>query len=65
MSQAPADIVNIMGHPQTKIFTRLGDVWSSRRYVPTAMFRSGLEKILSVRVRESKVDDLWYTLTAP
>jgi len=60
----PADIVNIMGNPQTKVFTNLGEEWSYRYYVPATMLRSGLEKILTVRFREGKVDDVRYTLTA-
>ncbi len=60
----PADVINIMGHPQTKVFTSLGEEWSYRYYVPATMLRSGMEKILTVRFREGKVDDVRYTLTA-
>ena len=60
----PADVVNIMGNPQTKVFTNLGEEWSYRYYVPNTMVRSGMEKILTVRFREGKVDDVRYTLTA-
>jgi hypothetical protein len=60
----PADVVNIMGHPQTKVFTNIGEEWSYRYFVPPTMLRSGLEKILTVRFREGKVDDVRYTLTA-
>jgi outer membrane protein assembly factor BamE (lipoprotein component of BamABCDE complex) len=60
----PADVVNIMGNPQTKVFTNIGEEWSYRYFVPSTMLRSGLEKILTVRFREGKVDDVRYTLTA-
>jgi hypothetical protein len=60
----PADVVNIMGHPQTKIFTNIGEEWSYRYYVPSTLLRTGLEKILTVRFRDGKVNDVRYTLSA-
>jgi outer membrane protein assembly factor BamE (lipoprotein component of BamABCDE complex) len=60
----PADVLNIMGNPQTKVFTNNGEEWSYRYYVPSTTLRSGLEKILTVRFREGKVDDVRYTVTA-
>jgi len=60
----PADVVNIMGNPQTKVCTNLGEEWSYRYFVPATMLRTGMEKILTVRFQESKVDDIRYTLTA-
>jgi len=60
----PADIANMMGNPQTKVFTNIGEEWSYRHYVPATMLRSGMEKILTVRFRAGKVDDVRYTLTA-
>jgi hypothetical protein len=60
----PADIVNIMGYPQSKLFTNTGEEWSYRYYVPPTVLRSGLEKILTVRFRDGKVDDVRYTMSA-
>lgn len=60
----PGDVVTILGNPQTKVFTSTGEEWSYRYYVPATTIRSGLEKILTVRFREGKVDDVRYTVTA-
>ena len=60
----PADVINIMGNPQTKVFTNVGEEWSYRYYLPSTTLRSGLEKILTVRFRDGKIDDVRYTLTA-
>jgi hypothetical protein len=59
-----ADVVGIMGNPQSKVFTNLGEEWSYRYFLPPTMLRSGLEKILTVRFRDGKVDDVRYTVTA-
>ncbi len=61
---APADVVNIMGHPQSKVFTSTGEEWSYRYYVPPTMLRSGFEKILTVLFRDGKVDNVRYTMSA-
>lgn len=60
----PADVVSLLGDPQTKIFTHAGEEWSYRYYAPGTMLRSGVEKILTVRFRGGKVDDVRYTLSA-
>jgi hypothetical protein len=60
----PADVVSIMGNPQTKVFTNAGEEWSYRHYVPSSTLRTGLEKILTVRFRDGKVDDVRYTVSA-
>lgn len=59
-----ADVVGIMGNPQTKVFTNAGEEWSYRHYVPSTTLRAGLEKILTVRFRNGKVDDVRYTVSA-
>jgi len=59
-----ADVANIMGNPQTKVFTGTGEEWSYRYYVPATTLRSGFEKILTVHFREGKVDDVRYTISA-
>ena len=41
-----------------------GEEWSYRHYVPSTMLRAGLEKILTVRFRDGKVDDVRYTVSA-
>lgn len=60
----PADVVTILGNPQTKVFTSNGEEWSYRYYVPGTALRSGHEKILTVRFREGKVNEVRYTLSA-
>jgi hypothetical protein len=60
----PADVQHILGNPQTKTFSPGGEEWSYRYYVPPTMLRSGVEKVLTVRFRDGKVDDVRYTLSA-
>lgn len=59
-----ADVAGILGHPQSKVFTNIGEEWSYRYYAPPTMFRSGLEKILTIRFRDGKVNDVRYTVSA-
>jgi outer membrane protein assembly factor BamE (lipoprotein component of BamABCDE complex) len=59
-----SDVVTIMGNPQSKVFTNLGEEWSYRYFTPPTMLRAGLEKILTVRFRDGKVDDVRYTVSA-
>jgi outer membrane protein assembly factor BamE (lipoprotein component of BamABCDE complex) len=59
-----SDVVGIMGNPQSKVFTNLGEEWSYRYFAPPTMLRAGQEKILTVRFRDGKVDDVRYTVTA-
>jgi hypothetical protein len=59
-----SDVAGIMGNPQSKVFTNLGEEWSYRYFLPPTMLRSGLEKILTVRFRGGKVDDVRYTVSA-
>jgi outer membrane protein assembly factor BamE (lipoprotein component of BamABCDE complex) len=59
-----ADVVGIMGNPQSKVFTNLGEEWSYRYFTPPTMLRAGQEKILTVRFRDGKVDDVRYTVSA-
>jgi len=59
-----SDVVGIMGNPQSKVFTNLGEEWSYRYFAPPTMLRAGLEKILTVRFRDGKVDDVRYTVSA-
>ncbi|RPI08555.1 MAG: hypothetical protein EHM71_08120 [Zetaproteobacteria bacterium] len=59
-----ADVARIFGDPQTKIFTNTGEEWSYRYYVPATSLRSGQEKILIVRFRGGKGDDVRYTVSA-
>jgi outer membrane protein assembly factor BamE (lipoprotein component of BamABCDE complex) len=59
-----SDVVGIMGNPQSKVFTNLGEEWSYRYFAPPTMLRAGLEKILTVRFRDGKVDDVRYMVSA-
>ncbi len=63
-ADTPADIIGLLGHPQTKIFTPEGEDWVYRYYVPPTMFRAGVEKVLTIRFRQGKVDDVRYSVSA-
>jgi hypothetical protein len=58
------DVIGLLGHPQRKIFTVLGEEWSYRYYLPPSMLRPGMEKVLTVRFRNGKVDDVNYSVSA-
>lgn len=58
------DVVNILGHPQTKVFTIGSEEWAYRYYVPPSLFRSGIEKILTIRFQEGKFQEVRYTISA-
>lgn len=60
----PADVVGLFGHPQVKTYTQTGEEWAYRYYIPPSLFRSGSEKLLTVRFREGKVDDVRYSISA-
>ena len=60
----PADVIGIFGHPQNKVFTADGEEWAYRYYVPPSMFRAGVEKVLTVRFRQGKVEDVRYSVSA-
>jgi hypothetical protein len=60
----PTDVAGILGHPQSKVFTNVGEEWSYRYYAPPTMLRSGFEKILTIRFRDGKVNDVRYTVSA-
>jgi len=59
-----ADVVGILGDPQSKVFTNIGEEWAYRYYAPPTMLRSGVEKILTIRFRNGKVEDVRYTVSA-
>ncbi len=58
------DVVSLLGNPQTKVFTDSGEEWAYRYYVPPSLFRSGVEKILTIRFQEGKVQDVRYSISA-
>ncbi|MEK6717827.1 MAG: outer membrane protein assembly factor BamE [candidate division NC10 bacterium] len=60
----PEDVVNLLGHPQTKVFTRDDEEWAYRYHVPPSLLRSGMEKILTIRFREGKVQEVRYSVSA-
>lgn len=60
----PDDVIGLFGHPQNKIFTPDGEEWAYRYYVPPSLFRAGIEKVLTVRFRQGKVEDVRYSLSA-
>ena len=63
-ARTPDDVVHLLGNPQTKVFTNGGKEWAYRYYVPPSLFRSGMEKILTIRFQEGKVQDVRYSLSA-
>ena len=60
----PVDVVGLFGHPQNKVFTADGEEWAYRYYVPPSMFRAGIEKMLTIRFRQGKVEDVRYSVSA-
>jgi outer membrane protein assembly factor BamE (lipoprotein component of BamABCDE complex) len=58
------DVVNLLGNPQTKVFTNGSEEWAYRYYVPPSLFRSGMEKILTIRFQAGKVQEVRYTISA-
>ncbi len=58
------DVVNLLGNPQTKIFMQNGEEWAYRYLVPPSLLRSGTEKILTIRFRDGKVQDVRYSIGA-
>ena len=59
-----ADVAAIMGNPQAKVFSAAGEEWTYRYFVPPTMFRSGMERTLTVRFRDGKAEDVRYALSA-
>lgn len=58
------DIVNLLGHPQTKVFSSSDEEWAYRYHVPPSLFRSGVEKVLTIRFRDGKVQEVRYSISA-
>ncbi len=58
------DVENIMGNPQTKVFTETGEEWAYRYHVPPSLLRAGFEKVLTIRFQEGKVQDVRYSITS-
>lgn len=58
------DVVNLLGNPQTKVFTQSEEEWAYRYYVPPSLLRPGMEKILTIRFREGKVHEVRYSISA-
>jgi outer membrane protein assembly factor BamE (lipoprotein component of BamABCDE complex) len=58
------DVVNLLGHPQIKVFTQTGEEWAYRYHVPPSLVRSGMEKVLTIRFREGKVQEVLYSISA-
>jgi hypothetical protein len=63
-AKTPEDVLQLLGHPQTKTFTDQGEEWSYRYYVPPSMLRSGSEKLLLLRFRDGKVQEVRYSISA-
>lgn len=59
-----ADVVHLLGIPQTKIFTQDDEEWAYRYRVPPSLLRAGFEKVLTIRFREGKVQAVRYTISA-
>jgi len=63
-THTPEDVVILLGHPQTKTFTQAGEEWAYRYHVPPSLLRSGIEKVLMIRFRDGKVQELRYSISA-
>lgn len=60
----PADVINLLGHPQTKVFSDGQEEWSYRYHVPPSLLRAGMEKILTIRFRDGRVQEVRYSISA-
>jgi hypothetical protein len=60
----PEDIVNLLGHPQAKVFTNSDEEWAYRYHVPPSLLRSGMEKLLTIRFRNGTVHEVRYSISA-
>lgn len=58
------DVVNLLGYPQTKVFTQNDEEWAYRYHVPPSLLRAGVEKVLTIRFRDGKVQDVRYSISA-
>ncbi len=56
--------MNLFGLPQTKVFTPGGEEWAYRYQVPPSLLRSGVEKILTIRFKDGKVQEVRYSISA-
>ena len=63
-THTPQDVVSLLGHPQMKTFTQAGEEWAYRYHVPPSLLRSGIEKVLMIRFREGKVQEVRYSVSA-
>ncbi|MFI5338859.1 MAG: hypothetical protein ACHQ7N_03360 [Candidatus Methylomirabilales bacterium] len=58
------DVVNLFGYPQTKVFTQNDEEWAYRYHVPPSLLRAGIEKVLTIRFRDGKVQEVRYSISA-
>ncbi len=58
------DVVQILGNPQTKVFTPDSEEWAYRYHVPPSLLRAGFEKVLTIRFQDGKVQEVRYSVSA-
>ena len=58
------DIVHLFGYPQTKVFTQTDEEWAYRYHVPPSLLRAGFDKVLTIRFRDGKVQEVRYSVSA-
>lgn len=58
------DVVNLFGHPQTKVFTQNDEEWAYRYHVPPSLLRAGVDKVPTIRFRDGKVQEVRYSVSA-
>jgi len=63
-THTPEDVVNLLGNPQTKVFMQNEEEWAYRYHVPPSLLRAGVEKVLTIRFRDGKVQEVRYSISA-
>ncbi len=58
------DVVNLFGYPQTKVFTQNDEESAYPYHVPPSLLRAGVEKVLTIRFRDGKVQEVRYSISA-
>ena len=58
------DVMNLFGYPQTKVFTQNDEEWAYPYHVPPSLLREGVEKVLTIRFRDGKVQEVRYSISA-
>jgi hypothetical protein len=63
-SHTQEDVVSLFGYPQSKVFMQNDEEWAYRYHIPPSLMRSGVDKILTIRFRDGKVQEVRYSISA-